>query len=367
MTTHRLLDSLALAPLALAAVAALAPAGRADTLRVPKDHPTIADAVEAAQPGDVVLISAGEYTEYVRMSDRPDLTIRGVGKVRMLRSEVLAAEFGLDSVPAFEADDCKGLRIENIRFEGLWTAVDIERCNGLVVEDCRFEGGQEFPALNIFNCYAFRVTDCRFADLTEAIRAFSVRRGVLEDNEIQRVTTGITLRASSEMVVRRNRIADVDTGVRTLEFAAWHEVAANRITDASVAGIDLELEGGTVHANVLRRCADGIRTAGVDGSAADGGTHIAGNRISQSSGTGLWVGGRGCTVRGNVVRQSGTVGIRVLAAWNHLVDNKVVQTGGAGISLEEGANTYADNTIKKTGGPAVDDSDPDSNIDMSDA
>ena len=367
MTTHRLLDSLALAPLALAAVAALAPAGHADTLRVPKDHPTIADAVEAAQPGDVVLISAGEYTEYVRMSDRPDLTIRGVGKVRMLRSEVLAAEFGLDSVPAFEADDCKGLRIENIRFEGLWTAVDIERCNGLVVEDCRFEGGQEFPALNIFNCYAFRVTDCRFADLTEAIRAFSVRRGVLEDNEIQRVTTGITLRASSEMVVRRNRIADVDTGVRTLEFAAWHEVAANRITDASVAGIDLELEGGTVHANVLRRCADGIRTAGVDGSAADGGTHIAGNRISQSSGTGLWVGGRGCTVRGNVVRQSGTVGIRVLSAWNHLVDNKVVQTGGAGISLEEGANTYADNTIKKTGGPAVDDSDPDSNIDMSDA
>ena len=39
------------------------------TQRVPEDHGTIQDAVEAARPGDLVLIGPGVYREQVNVTD----------------------------------------------------------------------------------------------------------------------------------------------------------------------------------------------------------------------------------------------------------------------------------------------------------
>ena len=51
----------------------------AETIRVPGDEPTIQAAVDAARPGDLVLIEAGVYREAVRVVT-PYLTIRGVDR-----------------------------------------------------------------------------------------------------------------------------------------------------------------------------------------------------------------------------------------------------------------------------------------------
>lgn len=51
----------------------------AETLRVPEGHPTIQAAVDAARPGDVVLVGPGVYREAVRVIT-PYLTIRGVDR-----------------------------------------------------------------------------------------------------------------------------------------------------------------------------------------------------------------------------------------------------------------------------------------------
>ena len=49
------------------------------TRNVPGDYPTIQSAVDAADPGDLVLVDRGVYRETVSVST-PGLTIRGVDR-----------------------------------------------------------------------------------------------------------------------------------------------------------------------------------------------------------------------------------------------------------------------------------------------
>jgi len=55
----------------------IVPEALAGTLRVPQDHPTIQAAIAAAEPGDVVLVAPGRYTE--RIALRPRITLRSAG------------------------------------------------------------------------------------------------------------------------------------------------------------------------------------------------------------------------------------------------------------------------------------------------
>ena len=52
-----------------------APSGP-QTIRVPADHATIQDAVDAAQRGDIVLVAPGEYRESVHIK-KEGITLRG--------------------------------------------------------------------------------------------------------------------------------------------------------------------------------------------------------------------------------------------------------------------------------------------------
>jgi hypothetical protein len=71
------------APLAALIVGAVATGcgddGGAEVRRVPGDHATIQAAVDAARPGDLVLVEAGEYREQVVVST-DDITVRGVDR-----------------------------------------------------------------------------------------------------------------------------------------------------------------------------------------------------------------------------------------------------------------------------------------------
>jgi plastocyanin len=83
------------------------PLGAASLIRVPADYPTIQAAVNAAAPGDLVLIDPGVYREAVEVTT-PFLTIRGVDRNRA----VLDGEFRLPAgIRVFEAD---GVTIENL-------------------------------------------------------------------------------------------------------------------------------------------------------------------------------------------------------------------------------------------------------------
>jgi hypothetical protein len=83
------------------------PAGFAPTIRVPQDAPTIQEAVDRAQPGGMVLVSAGVYREAVTVTT-PFLTIRGLDRNRTILDGGLELPTGIRVI---EAD---GVTIENL-------------------------------------------------------------------------------------------------------------------------------------------------------------------------------------------------------------------------------------------------------------
>jgi hypothetical protein len=93
------------------------------TLAVPADYATIQEAVDAAAPGDLVLVSPGAYHESVNVTT-PQLTIRGLDRNEV----ILDGEFEFDNgIRVLGAD---GVAIENMTarnytFNGFfWTGVD---------------------------------------------------------------------------------------------------------------------------------------------------------------------------------------------------------------------------------------------------
>ena len=76
-------------------------------VRVPQDEPTIQAAVDAAEPGGIVLISPGVYEEAVKVRT-PFLTIRGLD-----RNEVIL-EGGFRLANGIEVDQADGVAIENL-------------------------------------------------------------------------------------------------------------------------------------------------------------------------------------------------------------------------------------------------------------
>lgn len=75
-------------------------------VRVPEDHPTIQEAVDAAAPGDLVLIGPGTYAEAVDV-ETEDLTIRGLDRNEV----ILDGGFELENGIRVLAD---GVAVENM-------------------------------------------------------------------------------------------------------------------------------------------------------------------------------------------------------------------------------------------------------------
>lgn len=84
-STRRLLAGLALLALGLTLLVPRPAEAKERTLRVPQDVATIQGAVDAANPGDTILIDAGEYHEEVFIGEGKDnLTLRGVDRNKVI-------------------------------------------------------------------------------------------------------------------------------------------------------------------------------------------------------------------------------------------------------------------------------------------
>ncbi len=113
------------------------------TRHVPADYPTIQSAVDAADPGDLVLVDRGTYREEVNVIT-PGVTIRGVD-----RSEVIIdGEFERSNgIRVFFAD---GVAVENL-------TVMNARTNGIFWTGVRGYRGSYITSINnaVYGIYAF--------------------------------------------------------------------------------------------------------------------------------------------------------------------------------------------------------------------
>src|SRR5918994_896476 len=69
------------------------------TLAVPGDHDTIQDAVDAAEPGDLILVEPGTYEEAVNV-ETDELTIRGTDRNEVILDGGVELDNGIRLVGA---------------------------------------------------------------------------------------------------------------------------------------------------------------------------------------------------------------------------------------------------------------------------
>jgi plastocyanin len=116
------------------------------TRRVPEDHSTIQAAVDAADPGDLVLIGPGVYREEVKV-DTPSLVLRGTDR----NAVVVDAEFTRANAVSITADAVavENLTVRNARLNGLfWTGVTGYRASSVTAINNEVYGIYAFDSVD---------------------------------------------------------------------------------------------------------------------------------------------------------------------------------------------------------------------------
>jgi hypothetical protein len=300
---------------------------------VPQDHGSIQAAVDASNPGDLVLVGAGTWRESVRVST-PSLTIRGVDRNRV----VLDGEFRrANGVAVYEAD---GVALENLQARNF-------QLNGFYWTGVAGYRGTHLTAVNNadYGIYAFDATDgviahsyaSGSADAGVYIGQCNPCRSVVYDVVAENNAVGFSaVNAGGDLYVvgsvwRHNGngigLASLDTELDPPQTAAT--IAGNLVADnngSGVArpfthqarGIGIATAGG-VGNSVLRNRVVGHETAGIV--------------LAPMPDEHLWL-ARGNVVRGNSVQGSGIADILLI--------------GPSG-----GGNCFSANTFGRTQPPAL--------------
>ena len=207
--------------------------------------------VDAARPGDTLLVPPGEYRGDL-VVDRP-LTLRGVGRPRLVGSgtgsvvRIRAADVTLEG---FDLDgqgggdlgrDSSGVHvaapraeIRDCRIEGCLFGVYLRAADGAVVERCRVQGipgktpGEKGSGIHLWNTSGFLLAGNELVDVRDGLYVQSSPGGrivgnvardlryglhymysddnVFEDNTFERSAAGAAIMYSRRVVFRRNRL-----------------------------------------------------------------------------------------------------------------------------------------------------------------
>lgn len=131
-------------------VAAPERAGESVTRHVPADYPTIQSAVDAAAPGDLVLIEPGVYREQVNVST-PNLVIRGTDRNAVIIDSEFQRDHGI-FIAGADGVAVENLTVQSARINGLfWTNVTGYRASYVTAIDA-----------SVYGIYAFDSTDGLF-------------------------------------------------------------------------------------------------------------------------------------------------------------------------------------------------------------
>lgn len=304
------------------------------TLRVPEDHDTIQAAVDAAAPGDLILVGPGVYRESVQVHT-PSLTIRGTDRDEV----VIDGEFErTNGIGVFEAD---GVVIENMTARNhvlngfYWTGVEGYR-------------GEYLTAYNNadYGIYAF--------DATDGVLAHSYASGSPDAG----FYIGQCDRCRSvvyDVVSEHNAIGYSGTnagGELYLVSSVWRNNRSGIVPNS----LDTELDPPQVAATVV---ANLVHDNNNDAAVAKGFGHLA-------MGTGVVVGGGVANVVSrNVVIDHGTAGVVVaplpdrniwLSIANEVRDNVVAGSGIGDLVMpgpSGGGNCFSGNRFETSVPPGL--------------
>ncbi len=275
------------------------------TRRVPQDYPTIQNGVDAANPGDMVLIDKGEYTEAVFVTT-PSLTLRGVDR----NVVILDGKFELATGIMVGGN---GVAIENMTARNF-------TLNGFFWTGVKGFRGSYLTAYNNgdYGIYAFGSSDGVFEhsfasgspDSAFYVGQCAPCRVVLNDVDGNYSGLGYSgTNSSGDMYIVNSRFAHNRTGLSTTTFdielvppGRDTTIMGNLVTDS---GLDNEAAGFYATETLA---GNGIALVGTHNN------HVEHNTILRSRNNGVLIvpildrhfwPSTGHVVRSNVVLQSG--------------------------------------------------------------
>lgn len=108
-------------------VAGIAPLVLAKTIEVPKDYSTIQAAINAAQPGDLILIAPGTYQENLRVSKSIELRGADVG--------VIVDGSRARNAPTILIQRTRDVIIQNLEITGGRRGIQVERSQNVIIKN----------------------------------------------------------------------------------------------------------------------------------------------------------------------------------------------------------------------------------------
>jgi nitrous oxidase accessory protein NosD len=314
------------APLLTAVVTlslAVAPA-HAATLLVPGGFPTIQEAVDAAQSGDVIKVAKGTYAPFAVVG-KTDLTIKGKRKTIVDGANVAAV--------VVQVQDAERVTLDRLTI--------------------RFAADR---GIDIDTSQAITVRRCTVSDAYDALRAHGSGLVVIQKNRFLTIENDAVDFSDDDLAgpahdsqVRKNRFTDI--GHEAIEIEGPNNlVEKNRI--ATTAGSGISLEDSSVDA-VVRK--NRITGSGDDGMVLTGTGHlIEKNTIDGAGDEGIAVEASGSTLRANRVKRAADNGIEVgatavVATGNTFERNQVIGSTRSGFVVADGGNTFRKNRAAQSG------------------
>jgi parallel beta-helix repeat protein len=295
------------------------------------DFTTISAAIEAAGPGDRILVRPGRYQEGL-VVEKP-LEILGDGPVADIEVQARG-----QSVLVFKASIGRiaNLTLRQVGGEGQWFGVHITQGH-LELEGCDISS-QSMACVAIRNGADPRLRGNRIHDSKRSgIHVFDDALGTLEDNDITaNAHNGVVIRTSGSPTLRRNQIHDnqqsgvhiFDSGLGTLED--------NDITASGLSGVEI---GAGSSPTVRRNQIYDNQQSGVFVHDRGVGT-LEDNDITANSyhGVAITTGGNP-TLRRNQIHDNRQGGIYVYdSGVGTLEDNDITANSSSGVAIETGGN-----------------------------
>ena len=303
------------------------------TRRVPGEHTTIQEAVDAAAPGDLVLIAPGVYREGVKV-DTPSLVLRGTDRNRV----VIDGEFERANAVSVTADGVavENLTVRNARLNGVfWTGVTGYRASAVTSVNNEVYGINAFDSVDgLFeDSWASGSADAGFyighCDPCDAV----IRNVVAERNALGYSGTNASGNLHLVSSTWRHNVAGIVPNTLDTELLP----PAERV----------DIVGNLVHGNGV----DDVPTLEIEWPSYGGGIIAAGTndvRVERNRVVGNAL--HGILVTPNLSDHLW------IASGNRVRDNVVEGSGRADLALSGPAdadNCFAGNTVGRTVPPAL--------------
>jgi F-box protein 11 len=302
-----------------------------------EDHATITEAIEAANPGDRILVRPGLYQEGL-VIDKPGLEIIGDGNL----DDVVVQAVGMDAL-LFKTTMGRVVNLTLRQMDGAGYGVDIAQ-GRLELDGCDITS-QSLICVAIHSGADPRLRRNRIHDGEIGVSVHENGQGILEDNEIHdNAISGVAIETGGNPTLRHNRIHDGEVGVFVHENGQG-VLEDNDIFGNALSGVAI-IKGGnpTLRRN---RIHDG-KGKGVivykNGQGVLEDNEIYDNTLS---GVVIETGGNP-TLRRNRIHNSKQIGVFVHENGQGVLEDNNVFGNAVGVAIIKGGNpTLRHNRINK--------------------